>query len=227
SPFCATSVATTSRAFTSAGRRPRPACCMPALLKPAILALGLLPGLAAAAAAPPTIVYLRPQSTYDIRDQYYVELLQLALDKTRDTYGDFVLEPAPFIMLQGRAIRSLAENRYLDVLWTMTAPEREQELLPVRIPLVRGLLGYRALIIRKQDADRFAALRQLDVLSSLRAVQGHDWPDTLNLRANGLPVTSSSYHPTMFDMLRLGRVDYFPRGINEAWSELAQLRDPD
>lgn len=191
-----------------------------------LLALLLSPLSVAETTEPPTIVYLRPQSSYDIRDQYYVELLELALDETRDTHGDFVLEPAPFIMLQGRAVRSLAENHYLDVLWTMTTPEREQELLPIRIPLVRGLLGYRALIIRKQDAARFAALQTLDELATLRAVQGHDWPDTTILRANGLSVTTSSNHAAMFDMLRLGRVDYFPRGMNEAWTELGQLRDP-
>lgn len=197
------------------------AAALPALL------LALPSVTIAEAAKPPTIVYLRPQSSYDLRDQYYVELLELALNKTRSSHGDFVLKPAPFVMLQSRAVRSLAENRYLDVLWTMTTPEREQELLPIRIPLARGLLGYRALIIRQQDAARFAAIQQLDELATLRAVQGHDWPDTTILRANGLPVTTSSNHAAMFDMLRLGRVDYFPRGMNEAWTELGQLRNPD
>lgn len=188
--------------------------------------LALLAMPAAGATRPTVIVYQGPLSGTDTRDQdYYFELLQLALEKTRRSHGEYVLEPAPFTMLQGRAIRSLEQQQYLDVLWTMTTPERERKLLPVRIPLARGLLGYRALIIRKQDVTRFAALRQLDDLAGLRAVQGHDWPDTIILRANGLQVTTGSSDTAMFDMLRLGRVDYFPLGVNEAWTELTQLHD--
>lgn len=175
-------------------------------------------------AAPERVIYMRAQAEPDIRDRYFADLLQLALDKTRASHGAATAEASPVLMRQSRALLSLEQGRYLDVLWTMTSREREAKLAPIRIPLLRGLLGYRLLVIRRDRVRDFAGIGELASLAALTAVQGHDWPDTAILRANGLRVeTSSTEIAGMYAMLRLGRVDYFPRGVNEAWTELARL----
>lgn len=105
-------------------------------------------------------------------------------------------------------------------MWTVTSIDREKQLLPVRIPLVKGLLGHRVLIIRKEDQDKFAAVNTIKDLQQYTAGQGHDWPDTKILRANQFTVVTTSTYDGLFEMLSAQRFDFFPRGINEAWQEI-------
>ncbi|MFT4924251.1 MAG: hypothetical protein ACI8WB_000329 [Phenylobacterium sp.] len=128
-------------------------------------------------------------------------------------------------MPQGRAISLLSRSVELDVLWTATTVAREKALLPVRIPLLKGLLGYRVFIIRAGDQAKFAAINTLEQLQALTAGQGHDWPDTQILRANFVKVETTSTYDGLFAMLKAKRFDYFPRGVNEAWAELASHQD--
>ncbi|NQZ08240.1 MAG: hypothetical protein HRT35_13865, partial [Algicola sp.] len=120
---------------------------------------------------------------------------------------------------QGRAIRLLKASKELEVLWTMTDAAREEVLLPIRIPLLKGLMGYRIFIIRQEDQVKFRDINTLAQLRKLIAGQGHDWPDTQILRANKLKVTTSSSYIGLFEMLQSKRFDYFPRSITEAQSE--------
>ena len=119
----------------------------------------------------------------------------------------------------------LAKGQSIDVMWTMTSKEREGILLPVRIPLLKGLLGYRIFLIREGDADKFKQVLNLSQLRHFVAGQGHDWPDTQILRASNLPVHTSSNYEGLFSMLKARRFDYFPRGINEIWPELDAHKD--
>jgi hypothetical protein len=82
-------------------------------------------------------------------------------------------------------------------------------------------MGYRLLIIRAEDQSWFRRVQTIDQLRELRAGQGHDWPDTEILRANGLAVEATVDYDSLFRMLQLGRFDYLPRAINEPWEELA------
>jgi hypothetical protein len=132
-------------------------------------------------------------------------------------------------MTQGRSLLELATGRGpIDLMWTMTDLQRETSgLLPVRIPIDRGLIGWRLLLVRRDDLPRWRTVRSLVELSARVAGQGHDWPDTAILRANGLQVGTSSSYEALFRMLSAGRIDYFPRSILEVDAELAQGRRPD
>lgn len=160
------------------------------------------------------------QGVRDIRDDYNVEMLRMALSKTEKTNGPFRLEVADIPMTQNRLIEALKTGKHIDVMWSMTSLEREQVLLPVRIPLLKGLLGHRIFIIRKERQADFAAIETLDQLRSYTAGQGAGWPDTEILMANSIPVVTSSTYQGLFTMLRKRRFDYFPRGVNEAWAEV-------
>lgn len=165
----------------------------------------------------------RPESMSDTRNAYFIELLELALTKTRNTDGPFRLQFSELNMLiQGRGMELLKRGELIDVIHTMTSIERERELLPVRIPLLKGLLGYRVFLIRKGDEARFAAVRTQEDLQALTAGQGLRWPDVGILEANGIRVMVGRSYEGLFEMLRRGRFDYFPRGVTEAWEE-AQL----
>lgn len=177
----------------------------------------LLASLAAMASAKP-VTYSWPDTMLDDpRGHYPIALLHLALDKAGSRF-----EPVPSKrdQAQWRTLRQLESGKGMDVVWTFTSIEREQRLLPVRIPIDRGLLGWRLLLIRQQDSEQFANINQAAQLKPLRAVQGHDWPDYSILKHNEFNVISSTHYQGMFIMLQLGRVDYFPRSISEIQSEL-------
>lgn len=158
---------------------------------------------------------------WDTRNEYFLALLSLALEKTRGTDGDYLLEPSAQPMTQGRAINLLSSGQELDVLWSMTTRQREAQMLPVRIPLLKGLMGYRLFIIRAEDAVWFKGIKTLDQLRDVRAGQGHDWPDTDILRANGFRVETTTEYEYLFQMLQAGRFDFLPRALNEPWEEVS------
>ncbi|WP_199244339.1 hypothetical protein [Pseudodesulfovibrio cashew] len=158
----------------------------------------------------------------DPRHTYVISLLRLALDKTVPEYGDYDLVHHPIPTEQSRSLELVAEGGGIDVVWTMTSIERERDLLPVRIPLQKGLLGYRIFLIRKGRADVFRRVRSLDELRRFVAGQGHDWPDTRILRHNGLRVRTCPRYSLCFGMLAERRFDFFPRGVNEPWGEMRE-----
>ncbi|HXP97042.1 MAG TPA: hypothetical protein VN809_10050 [Telmatospirillum sp.] len=165
-----------------------------------------------------------PETDVDQRDAYFVGLLKLALQKSASSPDDAVV----VIGHQGnqkRAFRDL-EQGVLDVVWGVMTTERYAKFALAAIPLEKGLLGLRVLLIRRQDADRFASVRTLDDLRKLTGIQGADWMSLDVMRANQLPLVTGHYDD-LFKILQAGRVDYFPRGLNEAWAEIANQQFPD
>jgi len=108
----------------------------------------------------------------------------------------------------------------LDVMWSMTTQELEQDYQALYIPLFKGLLGMRLAIVKKQNETLFSKVKNLNDLRQFVAGQGKTWPDTKILEANNLRVAKTLKYPNLFYMLEGGRFDYFPRGINEPWDEI-------
>lgn len=182
--------------------------------------------LASAAAGPvaQVVVYPRAEQADDRRDDYPLALLSLALAKTRKAYE---LRPHPVFMLQVRAVSELEQGRSVDVIWTMTSVEREKALLPVRIPVDRGLMGWRLLMVRQKSLPQFAALGSADGLKRLRGGLGFDWPDATILRHSGFTVDESVRYGDIFLKLANDRIDYFSRSVQEVFGELETHREAD
>lgn len=172
-------------------------------------------------AAAELIIHPPSESSVDGRDAYPIRLLGLALGKSGKAY---TLKAYPQFMLQGRAMAELEGNRGLDVIWTMTSADRETRLLPIRIPIDKGLLGWRLLMVKESALPRFASIG-VDKLRQLHAGQGHDWPDTEILQSAGFDVKVTSEYRALFQMLSNGSIDYFPRSAQEVWQEVGNNRD--
>lgn len=181
------------------------------MLLSSVLCLCTLPGGAA------TYTYLRPEWADTGRDPYGVALLKLAFAKAGVCHTLIYSEQG---MKQARAVSELErDSGKLDIMITMTSPEREAALLGVPVPLTKGVLGWRIALVRKERLHQFAAVREAGQLKKFVAGQGHDWPDTAILRANGLPVEVSSTYAGMFKMLEAGRIDYYPRAVQQVFAE--------
>ena len=166
-----------------------------------------------------TIPHIQPE---DHRHDYILDLLELALNKTIEEYGDYELKQYPLPTEQNRSLHMARYENGIDIVWSMTSIKREKELRAIRIPLQKGLLGYRIFIIKAGRQDSFRKIKSINNLKYFIAGQGHDWPDTKILRANGLPVETCSQYSFCFDMLLQNRFDYLPRGVSEPWYEIAK-----
>ena len=169
------------------------------------------------ACATEVVRFPRPESEGDRRFDYALQLLKLGLSKTGT---DYQIQLAPIAMNQERQILELEAGRTIDVAPIPSSAEREERLLPIRIPIQKGILGWRLGMIRKGDQGRFAGVDSLDDLKRVRLAQGQDWPDTTILRANGIDVITAPKYEGLFKMLDSERFDYFPRSVNEIWDEL-------
>lgn len=190
----------------------------------AIILLFLCSEFSPAIAEDLLVRHIRPEGKYDQRNDYYIAMLKLALEKTKAQQGPYRLKMHEKRMLQARALLSVANKQFIDVVWTMTSIDRERRLLPIRIPLLKGLLGHRIFIIRERDKAKYKKIQSLGDLRVLIAGQGHDWPDVSILEENGLPVVTGTDYDGLFAMLKAGRFDYFPRGLNEPWFEVKARR---
>jgi hypothetical protein len=169
------------------------------------------------------IRHIGTNETLSVQKYYYPSLLQIAIEKSTAKYGPAQRQIVDIPMEEQRQFVSL-KNNVLDVMWTMTSIEREQDALPIRIPLLKGLIGYRVLVIRKNQQQEFAAFKHLEQLKQRTAVQGFGWADVEILQKNGFKVEVSSWHTSIFKSLDAGYYDYFPRSVLEAWSELEQYQ---
>jgi Bacterial extracellular solute-binding proteins, family 3 len=157
------------------------------------------------------------------RRDYTNRLLLLAL-QAQGHQPELVPSQAP--MNQARSLRELAlPQSEIDLCWTMTARALESQFLPVRVPLFKGLYGWRALLVRRGESERFAEVRSLRDLAAFRLGQGSHWPDSAVLRHNGLKVRGRGLYNDLLTDLAQGRSDAFPRSVAEIGYELASNAD--
>ena len=95
----------------------------------------------------------------------------------------------------------------------------EERAIPIRIPIMKGLLSYRLLLINCRDMDRFAEIDSLDALKALKGGTGLQWTITEVHRRNGFTLVTGNDYEGLFAMLDSGRFDYYSRGINEIFTE--------
>lgn len=187
-----------------------------------ILLLAVAVNLAAAELS--VIKIPRQQPNMDIARDYYVQLLHMtlingaagrAVPKLRETT----------LMEQERAISELNRGGLVDVYWMGTSLERERQLRAIRIPLDRGLLGYRRFIIHRDNQEKFDAIVEYEQLKKYLGCQGINWPDVHIMRAASLRVTEVALFEGLFQQVVAKRCDFFSRGYFEAQAELSQRSD--
>lgn len=164
-----------------------------------------------------TIYYSAAATLVDNRSDYYITLLEMALKKSGSRYA---LRANHVSMPLKRALQNEGANGGIDVFWGPTTKEKEDNCLTVRIPVDKGILGWRLLLVRARDRQLFEGVRSLGQLQLYSAGLQHNWSDMTIFRDNGLPVVGADAYETMFAMLAEDRFQYFPRGIVEIWNEL-------
>lgn len=170
-----------------------------------------------------TYIYNGPESSGDIRYRYHWSVLKAALEATAKKWGAYALKPSPFMNESRQVLEMQSKRGLINTMVLDTTAALEQRLLPVKIPVDKGLLGYRVLLIRKIDQDRFSTVQAIDDLRRFSIGQGYDWSDTAIFRAAGFNVITGKSYEGLFGMLEAGRFDAFGRGVTEVLPELAEF----
>jgi hypothetical protein len=192
-----------------------------------VLATTLLLALVVPVARGETIIiHPSAESSSDTRYQYDWTVLRMALEKTRALFGPYELREADYRMVQSRVEYEMQNHEgRINILVRSTSIDLEKRFLPIRIPIDRGILGYRILLVRSADLERFAAVHSLNDLRKFRIGQGKGWTDVSILHSAGFDVVEGDSYDGLFSMLTADRFDAFSRSINEALSEYDKQHD--
>lgn len=169
-------------------------------------------------------VQLRLCQTEVTRYEYRLALTRLVLEKTAAEQELVELQrhgsgadPA-----QDRCLELLRRGE-VDLVYLPPNEQRMAEFGVLPVDLYRGLLGYRLLLIRRQDTARFAVVGQLAQLRQFVGGFGRQWADLLVFERNGLPVVTGPGNEALIAMLKARRFDYLHRSVTEAFAELSQF----
>jgi ABC-type amino acid transport substrate-binding protein len=161
-----------------------------------------------------------PHSDKDVRHIYPNVLLTEALQKTVAEYGPYTIEESIVGMQRDRALQELLAGNNINVMVAVTRDEWEKSTIPVRIPVLKGLLGYRLLLIKQENQYIFDKVEDVDGLKKLSAGLRQQWSTTEAMKGLGFRIVEGSSYEGLFWMLSRKRFDYFPRGVNEIFTEL-------
>ena len=155
--------------------------------------------------------------------EYRWKLLELALAHAQNAGESIRLVPYGEDVTQNRGME-LLQSGAIDVIALGTNVEREATMRPIKIDILRGIVGFRIFVIRAADQERIERLDELSLKKQLTFGLNSQWADLPIMRANGFTVETSTSYENLFVMLAGGRFDAFPRGLNEAERELEERR---
>jgi len=164
----------------------------------------------------PINVYYPGSAALDNRSDYTIKLLALALSHSPDKYQ---VMPSLNISPKARNFTLLERKQDIDVIWSMTRAERERRFRPIRIPIFKGLSGWRLALLHTDNKDLFSEVESPSQLAPYSAGQMYAWTDTKILKYNGINVQTGPTYASLFKMLAAKRFDFFPRSVTEALAE--------
>jgi hypothetical protein len=171
-------------------------------------------------AAPLSAAQLRLCQHAPEKYAYRLELTQLILQRTAQRYGELNIVPSTQQdPAQGRCLIMLRDG-LVDLVFVPPTEQRLHDFAVIPFDLHAGMLGYRLLLIHRDDAARFAQINNLEQLRQMTGGFGSQWGDFVIFARNHLPVVGMANPNNLLAMLNKHRFDYFHRGLHEAWADL-------
>ena len=154
-------------------------------------------------------------------DSHILHLLHDALEASRSKYGPYQLKVAPLRMERDRLLQEMIKGELVNLSGQVTSQEWEQKLVPIRIPIDKGISCYRISLIDSRNQDLFSAVRNVEQLKALSLGAGRQWSLTTTYKQAGFHVVEGSTSAGLHSMLAAARFQHFPRAIDEAVYEQA------
>jgi|GEM_PF-3081244 len=158
---------------------------------------------------------------------YTVPLLELALSK----------QDRPFTIILPEGSKDLTANEVMEKLIDPestefnlyaagTSKDYEEIALPIRIPLVRGLIGARINAIPKGTQDKFLSANTLADLKGMTFLQGIGWGDIAILEGAGLNVKTAR-KSQLYPLIASAAADAYPLASVEILGERSDYANLD
>jgi hypothetical protein len=159
------------------------------------------------------------------QEKYKFAITTTALQKTIPDYGVYKIEKISVeTMSTQRAREMLRLGDSFNIYTALTTPDWEADTIPIRIPIRRGLLNYRLLLVHKDNINMFSQINSAEALKKIKVGSQLGWATTGILETEGFNVVRGKKLDGMFYMLDGNRFDYLPRGINEIFNDLDKYR---
>lgn len=175
---------------------------------------------ASAAFGMTTVTHLEAKDT---RNGLIKDILTLAISKS-DEASNIRMNTIDEALTEARMMEYVKAGN-LSVMWSGTQMRYEEEMLPIRVPILKGMLGHRIFIIREGDQAKFNNINTLADLKRIPLGQGRFWGDTLVLKDAQMNVVDPVKYESLFHMLEGERFDFFPRALHEPWNEVQRWED--
>ncbi|EWH08856.1 hypothetical protein DS2_15394 [Catenovulum agarivorans DS-2] len=175
----------------------------------------LLLTLFVAANAVAEITLTAAKGTSDDRKAYTNRLLTAALNaNTAHNHFESVKQVSVSYGYDARAY--LVSKGQADVTYFPAEKKIERHLIPIRVPLYKGLMGYRFLLIQAKDQTKFDSISNLQQLKRLLKGTGTRWRMTQVYQYHNFAHVKADTNHSLYKMLNVGRFDYTTRGVIEA-----------
>lgn len=181
--------------------------------------------LAGLAHADEFILVNKPLSIQDKRYEYPENLLKKIIEVTTNQYGIAHVQRTKWSMERDRTFLSLKEGTRIHVMAEAPKPNWESQLIPVRIPIRKGIQGFRIFLILKKNQAMLSKIKTIEEFKRIPTGSGQQWSTTRALRENGFNVVMGNNYEGLFKMLTIGRFITFGRGINEIPVEYAKRKE--
>lgn len=157
---------------------------------------------------------------------YQMSVIEEALIQSQDKYGAYQFIAKVADLSSKRSFQELnkAEQDFINLRVGITSREREENSIPIRIPLRKGLLSYKLLVVNKKNIKIFQDTKNLNMLKRFTLGIVYDWVTTDILHKNNFKIIDVPSYDGLFRMLSVSRYDYTVLGVNEAFPILASLK---
>ncbi|WP_137225314.1 hypothetical protein [Shewanella sp. MEBiC00475] len=184
-----------------------------------LLLFGVLTNVPAAYANDQFIIN-NSESELDNRYQYPYDLLALVIEATKVDFGEASLTVSSMIMSRNRTFRALKDGHTINIIAEASKLEWDEQLIPIKIPIRKGIQGFRIFIIKQENAATLANITTLAQLTSLNTGSGSQWSTKVAMQKAGFKVVESNEYNSLFNMLSKERFITFGRGVNEVFQEI-------
>ena len=165
----------------------------------------------------PLLVKYLGNNTTSISEDYYLAIIDAALKITESTHGPYQLVFTREQLSSERKHDLLVAGEKVNVDRLVGFPNQKgprEGLIRIDLPVLNGFMGYRILLIRKEDQARFSDIKTLEELHKLPMGFGKGWEGHV-YKHNGFTVTEPLNITLLLKMLAGKRYFFVPLSVIE------------
>jgi ABC-type amino acid transport substrate-binding protein len=170
-----------------------------------------------------TIIKIRSgEHFFDYRQLYLQQVLNLAMEKTKDEgpYEVIATNDGVGFLSTAKVYDLIEKNKVFTVEAALATQELEAKFVPARVCIKFGSIGSRIFLIQKLKKNGFSGVNSITDLKKHTIGSGTLWADTTIMNHSGLNVVQSPSYSELFKMLVAGRFELFTRAVYEALDEV-------